>query len=252
MLDAVRAGLTPTFTGVSWAFAPSHIFTPLRAGALSVPLATIPVDPYDFTSCRFRCGARGTLNLSGRRLAWNPPDYVDSNGGSYFVLSLSKNSNPEYGGRPRAFRWFSSPLLRSTFFPAFLSALIDRYFICDKGSLRVSLQIIVYRPRPNVLARATPNLVHYDEVGWSSITILQKGNISGGEMVIFNREAAGCEAPNLSLDQRKAFFPMADPLDTVIFNDDLVAHYVTEMTATISSSKAIRAVLIVDYECSSA
>jgi hypothetical protein len=215
-------------------------------GLTQINFDSIEEERYPNSKNRRRCGARAKLLPDNERLEWQQPD-IASAGEGRFVLHISRHANPEYSGSRRSFQWFPEALRSSEVFGTIVSTVARRLPIRQLGEIEVALQIISYGPTFNVSALATPNHVHRDEVGWTSVSVLDKVNLEGGRFWICEQTALGDQIETVKESSILFNHALERPMDTVVFDDRAVAHHVSAMRRADPHRIARRCVLLIDY-----
>jgi hypothetical protein len=218
-----------------------------QSGCDKLDYNIIDCDSYDAQGARRRCGARAKLNGQTGTLDWCPPDVIDKCGKEKFLLSISRHGNPEHEGLVRYFQWFPPEFCSKPIFGKIALRIADELMGEAANVSDLVLQLISYCPPRNGWAFATPNCAHQDEVAWTSITLLEKHNIEGGDFMICSLNAIWSPIETISASQILFTTPFDRPMDTVVLDDRRVAHHALAMRRRDQDSSARRSVLIIDY-----
>jgi len=105
--------------------------------------------------------------------------------------------------------------------------------------------LIGYYPELAADSHATPDYIHQDNVGTTSIFLLRKENVIGGLNQFYALSA--CEmAPEEAQNLLVKSFSLDKPGDMLIWEDNLIAHYMTPVRRETARKGATRIVLITD------
>lgn len=107
------------------------------------------------------------------------------------------------------------------------------------------MHLIGYFPGHNKLAHATPDRIHQDGVRWTSIVLVDRTNVSGGDNLFFEPIHTGKKLSDINT-LPKATIKLEDSFDMVLWNDEKLSHYVTPMTKSLNDGESRRVILIID------
>jgi hypothetical protein len=235
--------INPSFRG-NYLFVPGDELEKCLTQVSHPKTGASPSGTLEAGGTRLRSGARA--KVTSREFSWCGPDLIEPDGSCSFCFRVSGYANPEYAGQMRTFAWFSKFLLAQEFFPTFASTVLSRWFNVGMNEVCLTFQMITYRPSHQIDALITPNLIHQDDVGWTSITVLNRTNVLGGHLHIFEVDRSGTPM-DADLHGLLYSFLFVDRFDTVIFNDKGVAHYVTPTSGGRDPVASERTVLLIDY-----
>lgn len=231
-----------------WLFLPGQdLKRQLEPNFEHLRLDQLEVDAYDSLLLRRRCGARAVVNLEKKSCHWCVPDLVDNLGNERFRLALPHDMNPEYAGATRSFQWLPRALQSNSIFAGLVSIVSRSLPLAIGSQIKVNMQIICYCPSGSTPALPTPNFVHRDNVSWTSITLLERDNITGGHFWVCTPNAIGCEIGSLSSDKILFDTDFDHVLDTIVMDDRMISHHVSAMGRANVKADSRRSILIVDY-----
>jgi hypothetical protein len=213
----------------------------------------LETNDYECSYERRRRYDEGSINLEKLEIKWCQASKVLSDGEEILEFVVPKYSNSEVDYKIRLYR----RILKSEKIDKFIALLTKimvrniektegkkwNNFVCSR------FHLIGYFPCPKLHSKATPNIVHQDNVGWTCIFLLERLNIEGGTNLFFPTSATGKKYDEVRGHEIIAI-DMHNVLDAVVWDDRKLSHHVTPMSREKPGWAGSRVILIIDvWQC---
>jgi hypothetical protein len=186
---------------------------------------------------------------AGKRFVPSPP-CVDGMGREFTTYLQPPGMNRDYAAE-RQFAPFPDRLLEhpgvqdviDLCFQATPSSLFPDQ---GRGWLKVGLHLICLEAegaRPGI---SSPNRAHVDGELSTTIIMLNRDNVKGGESLVVERQFADTHPNEIPFEHRRAELTLEGPLDMLTVDDRRLAHYVFPVYAR-NNTRGHRTVLLVDF-----
>lgn len=191
---------------------------------------------------RKRMYDEGVVNVANRDVIWRDI-HVDK-----LTFFLQKSYNAEEECEKRLYM----RLPKKSYVDEIIcgTALVMRHHMfpncSDRNDFNFRVHVIGYYPNNGGVVNPTPNYIHSDGVDWTSILLLHKEGVCGGENLFYSKEAIGKSEYEGDIHKIAGVF-LNKTGDMVVWNDREVGHHVTPIkNNAIGSEFSARVILILD------
>ncbi|MFK4380924.1 2OG-Fe dioxygenase family protein [Bradyrhizobium sp. USDA 223] len=178
------------------------------------------------------------------------PPFVDGQGTQFTTFLQPSGMNRDYSAERRF-----DPLPEDLIRHKGLQEIVDFCFQATPSSLfpngardwmRTGLHLISLHAEETRPGISSPNRAHVDGELSTTIVMLERMNVIGGESLIVSRAFADAHPNEIPLEHRRASVTLEQTLDILTVDDRRLAHYVSPVFAR-KSTRGFRTVLLVDF-----